>query len=301
MSCANLALIFRTAPKTVAVGARGCTGAGEPGSRTEGENVTDLVPLKAVLEDISAHRSTIGCVIPADNEEDSITQVIESLLGQTRLPDIIHVVVNDTSDATVRRASQFAGPHEVVTDLGEQFTEVFVHDIGGNPHTKIGALNYGFTLVEGYDYLLGVDAGTVVDARAVEYLEAEAVSDSSIGSISLTSAVAPRSRNPAVPAGEVSLFSVQALRDVMTENHQSMPWTQDDRVGDSLLSLQMLRAGYLTKTRPCVRTDVRVRGLQSLGTVRNRFVRVAFVGLVAGSLSLAAVIALIRRRHGYEV
>ncbi|MGN6218979.1 MAG: glycosyltransferase family 2 protein, partial [Microbacterium sp.] len=138
----------------------------------------------AVLDDGAVQRSTIGCVIPAYNEEASIAAVIEGLLAQTRVPDVIHVVVNNTSDATVRIASEFAGPHEVVTELGEQFTEVFVHDIGKNPDKKVGALNYGYTLVEGYDYLLGVDGDTVADARAVEYLEAEAVSDTRIGGIS---------------------------------------------------------------------------------------------------------------------
>ncbi len=138
---------------------------------------------ETVLDDTSVHRSTIGCIIPAYNEQESIAQVIESLLAQTRVPDVIHVVVNNTSDATVKIASQYAGPHELLTELGEQFTEVFVHDIGKNPDKKVGALNYGYTLVEGYDYLLGVDGDTVADAKAVEYLESEAVSDTRIGGI----------------------------------------------------------------------------------------------------------------------
>ena len=139
---------------------------------------------ESVLDDAIVGRSTIGCVIPAYNEEESIADVIESLLGQTRVPDVIHVVVNNTSDKTVKIASQYSGPHEVVTELGEQFTEVFVHDIGKNPDKKVGALNYGFALVEGYDYLLGVDGDTIADPKAVEYLEGEAMSDTRIGGIS---------------------------------------------------------------------------------------------------------------------
>src|SRR5690606_33095468 len=72
----------------------------------------------AVLESTSTQRSTIGCIIPAYNEEASIAGVITSLLAQTRVPDVIHVVVNNTTDATVRIASEFAGPHEVRTELG---------------------------------------------------------------------------------------------------------------------------------------------------------------------------------------
>ena len=314
---------------------------------------------EAVLDDGPVHRSTIGCVIPAYNEEASIAQVIEGLLAQTRVPDVIHVVVNNTSDATVRIASEFAGPHELVTELGEQFTEVFVHDIGKNPDKKVGALNYGYALVEGYDYLLGVDGDTVADPRAVEYLESEAVSDTRIGGISAIYSIDDRpikgpvakflitgqrsqfaafnlhnllrGRNMAVLGGQFSIFSTQALRDVMAANRQSTPWVKDSEVEDSLLSLQIKSAGYLTKISPFARADVggmttlraldaqqvkwtygaielmwpgqrgdtkgqpfhpnlRVRWLENFGMLTNLFVRVAFVLLLAGSLSIGAFV-----------
>ncbi len=313
----------------------------------------------SVLDDSSAHRSTIGCIIPAYNEEESIAQVIEGLLGQTRVPDVIHVVVNNTSDATVKIASQYAGPHEVVTALGEQFTEVFVHDIGKNPDKKVGALNYGYTLVEGYEYLLGVDGDTVADPRAVEYLESEAVSDTRIGGISAVYTIDDkpikslmgrfliagqrsqfaafnmqnllRGRNMAVLGGQLSIFSTQALRDVMRANHQSTPWVKDSEVEDSLLSLQIKSAGYLTKINPLSRAHVggmttlrgldaqqvkwtygaielmwpgqrgdtkgqpfhpnlRLRWLENLSMLTNFFVRVAFLTLLAGSLSIGAFV-----------
>ncbi|BDV29754.1 glycosyltransferase family 2 protein [Microbacterium terricola] len=238
----------------------------------------------SVLENTTGHRSTIGCVIPAYNEEESIAAVIQSLLDQTRVPDVIHVVVNNTSDATVRIASDFSGPHEISTELGEQFTEVFVHDIGKNPDKKVGALNYGYALVEGYDYLLGVDGDTIAGPRAVEYLESEAVSDTRIGGISAIYSIDDRpikgfigkfliagqrtqfaafnmqnllrGRNMAVLGGQFSIFSTTALREVMTANHQSTPWVKDSEVEDSLLSLQIKSAGYLTKISPFARADV---------------------------------------------
>ncbi|MCP2638087.1 glycosyltransferase family 2 protein [Microbacterium sp. HD4P20] len=330
--------------------------------RTAAASDADLAlpdDFEAVLDDTSVHRSTIGCVIPAYNEEQSIAQVIESLLGQTRVPDVIHVVVNNTSDATVKIASQYAGPHEITTDLGEQFTEVFVHDIGKNPDKKVGALNYGYTLVEGYDYLLGVDGDTVAGARAVEYLESEATSDSRIGGISaiysiddkpITGLVPKflitgqrsqfaafnmhnllRGRNMAVLGGQFSIFSTQALREVMAQNHQSTPWVKDSEVEDSLLSLQIKSAGFLTKISPFARADVggmttmraldaqqvkwtygaielmwpgqrgdtkgqpfhpnlRVRWLENFGMLTNMFVRLAFLMLLAGSLSIGAFV-----------
>ncbi|KTS92217.1 glycosyl transferase [Microbacterium testaceum] len=313
----------------------------------------------AVLENTSVHRSTIGCVIPAYNEEESIAAVIEALLGQTRVPDVIHVVVNNTSDNTVKIASEYSGPHEVVTDLGEQFTEVFVHDIGKNPDKKVGALNYGYSLVEGYDYLLGVDGDTIADSKAVEYLETEAVSDSRIGGISaiytiddrpIKGVVAKfltagqrtqfaafnlqnmlRGRNMAVLGGQFSIFSTNALRDAMKQNHQVTPWVKDSEVEDSLLSLQIKSAGYLTKISPYARADVggmttlsgydaqqvkwtygaielmwpgqrgdtkgqpfhpnlRLRWFENFGMLTNLFVRVAFLTLLAGSLSIGAFV-----------
>lgn len=229
-------------------------------------------------------RPTIGCVIPAYNEAESIGMVLESLLGQTRLPDVIHVIVNNTTDDTVAIASTFAGPHTRRINGEEQFTEVYVHDIGKNPDKKVGALNYGFTLVEGCDYLLGVDGDTTAEPHAIESLEAEIASDTRIGGISaiysiddspFTGVMAPfliagqraqfaafnmqnmlRGRNMAVLGGQFSIFSTKALRQVMVDNHQSTPWVKDSEVEDSLLSLQIKSAGYLTKISAQARADV---------------------------------------------
>jgi cellulose synthase/poly-beta-1,6-N-acetylglucosamine synthase-like glycosyltransferase len=313
----------------------------------------------AVLENTNLHRSTIGCVIPAYNEEESIADVIEALLKQTRVPDVIHVVINNTSDNTAKIAAGYAGPHEITTDLGEQFTEVFVHDIGKNPDKKVGALNYGYSLVEGCDFLLGVDGDTIADPKAVEYLETEAISDSRIGGISaiftiddrpIKGTVAKfliagqrtqfaafnlqnllRGRNMAVLGGQFSIFSTNALRDAMKANHQSTPWVKDSEVEDSLLSLQIKSAGYLTKISPYARANVggmttlkgydaqqvkwtygaielmwpgqrgdtkgqpfhpnlRLRWFENFGMLTNLFVRVAFLVLLAGSLSIDAFV-----------
>lgn len=321
--------------------------------------VTYIEDFQAVLESTSVHRSTIGCIIPAYNEEETIGDVLESLLAQTRVPDVIHVVVNNCTDSTVAIASQYAGPHTVMTSLGEQFTEVFVHDIGKNPDKKVGALNYGYALVEGYDFLLGVDGDTIAEERAVEYLETEAVSDTRIGGISAIysidirpiKGVIPRflisgqrtqfaafnlqnllrGRNMAVLGGQLSIFSTSALRAVMAENHQMTPWVRDSEVEDSLLSLQIKSARYLTKISPYARATVggmttlraydaqqvkwtfgaielmwpgqrgdtkgqpfhpnlRQRWFENFGMLTNLFVRLAFITLLAGSLSINAFV-----------
>ncbi|HXH34643.1 MAG TPA: glycosyltransferase [Plantibacter sp.] len=238
------------------------------------------------VNSLPEYRATIGCIIPSYNEEESLPSVLASLLEQTRMPDVIHVVINNTTDRSVEVAAPYAGPHSRVDEDGhEQFTEVFIHDIGKNPDKKVGALNYGFTLVEGYDYLLGVDGDTVADPTAIESLEAEIVSDTRIGGISAIFSIDDepfkkqlvpafliagqrtqfaafnmqnmlRGRNMAVLGGQYSIFSVQALRDAMEQNHQSTPWVKDSEVEDSLLSLQIKSAGYLTKISARARADV---------------------------------------------
>ncbi len=65
--------------------------------------------LMADVEALPVFRPVIGCVVPAYNEAESIEAVLRSLLKQSRLPDQIHVVVNNTVDDTFGLAARFAG------------------------------------------------------------------------------------------------------------------------------------------------------------------------------------------------
>ncbi len=238
----------------------------------------------ADVESLPTYRPVIGCVVPAYNEAETIAAVLRSLLKQTRVPDQIHVVVNNTTDDTFDIAAKFAGPRSRTRRGVTQTTEVFVHDIGENPHKKVGALNYGFSLLPQADYLLGVDGDTTLAKDCVERLEEEITSDTRIGGISAIysiddrghrGAVAPlliagqraqfaafnmqnmlRGRNMAVLGGQCSIFSMKGLREVMVANRQSTPWVSDSEVEDSLLSLQIKSAGYLTKISARARANV---------------------------------------------
>ncbi|WP_343061601.1 glycosyltransferase family 2 protein [Nocardioides luti] len=236
------------------------------------------------VQSIPTYRPTIGCVIPAYNEGETIAGVLDSLLQQTRLPDAIHVIINNTSDDSVEVASHYAGPHTRQTATGEQSTVIYVHDIGKNPDKKVGALNYGYSLVETMDYLLGVDGDTTPEPDAVEHLINEIASDDRIGGISAVYSIDDsalkgpiekfliagqraqfsafnmqnmlKGRNMAVLGGQFSIFSTQALRDVLRDSHQRTPWVNDSEVEDSLLSLQIKSAGYLTKISARARAHV---------------------------------------------
>ncbi|GAA4113883.1 hypothetical protein GCM10022215_11510 [Nocardioides fonticola] len=240
--------------------------------------------------DLPTYRPTVGCVIPAYNEAETIAAVLDSLLHQTRLPDVIHVIVNNSTDATVEIASHYAGPHTRMTATGEQSTAVYVHDIGENPDKKVGALNYGYQLVEHMDYLLGVDGDTTPEPDALEHLVDEIASDHRIGGISAIYSIDDsalegvkskflvagqraqfaafnmqnllRGRNMAVLGGQFSIFSTDALRQVLISSHQQTPWVRDSEVEDSLLSLQIKSAGYLTKIS--ARSRAHVGGMTTL-------------------------------------
>ena len=119
---------------------------------------------------------------------------------------------------------------------------IYVHDIGKNPDKKVGALNYGYLLVERLDYLLGVDGDTTPEPDAVEHLERrdlERRPRSAASPRSTRSTTAPlkgsmakfliagqraqfaafnmqnllHGRNMAVLGGQFSMFSIQALRE----------------------------------------------------------------------------------------
>ena len=240
-------------------------------------DISSLVPAEFGGPQAAEERrhATISCVIPAYNEESTIADVLSSLLSQTRLPDAIHVVINNTDDDTPEIARRFEGEHQRVVK-GEVFTTVVhVHDIGANPDKKVGALNFGYYVSRGHDYILGVDGDTTLDRRCVEWLEKEMVSDPRIGGISaiytfdktrVKGAMARfllagqraqfagfnmdnlvRGRNMAVLGGQCSLFNVRALESVMYRHHQAAPWVRDSEVEDSKLSLQIKDAGFSTK------------------------------------------------------
>jgi biofilm PGA synthesis N-glycosyltransferase PgaC len=242
-------------------------------------------PLVLAQPESVVHRTArISCIVPAYQEEESIRATIESLLGQTRVPDIIHVVVNNSNDGTAYEARQFAGPHEIEYRGQKQQTEVVVHDIGKNEDKKVGALNYGYSWSVGADFILGVDGDTILDKHCVEALENEMVSDTRIGGISAIYTIdyaeaknfggkvliagqraqfagfnldnLLRGRNMAVLGGQASLLRVEALEKVMVENNQNNPWVTDSAVEDSLLSLQIRSAKFSTKISATARATV---------------------------------------------
>lgn len=242
---------------------------------------SELLP---VIQQEVKRYATIACIIPCYNEEDTIADVLTSLLAQTRMPDSIHVVVNNTDDDTLEIARKFEGNHSRTVKGHRYDTEVFIHDMGVNPDRKVGALNYGWRFARGYDYLLGVDGDTSLHHHAVEWMEQEMVDDPRIGGLSAIYSIDKskvsggtakflvagqraqfagfnmdnlvRGRNMAVLGGQCSLFSMRALESVMMRHHQNAPWVRDSEVEDSKLSLQIKESGFSTKISSRARANV---------------------------------------------
>lgn len=228
----------------------------------------------------------VVAVIPAYNEEESIASVLEGLLHQTRLPDEIHVVVNNTSDDTVYEASKYEGTHKLRKKLGLVACEIFVHDIGKAAGKKVQALNYGYNLAKksGADYFLGVDGDTVLDRKALDFMVDEMEGDSRVGGLSaiygfedvrgggalsqflLAAQKAQfvsfnldnllKNRTMSVIGGQGSVFRMKALDAVCKHFLQDNPWVMDSEVEDSLLSIQIKKIGYQTKISARARANV---------------------------------------------
>lgn len=242
----------------------------------------EFTPEDLVIDQPTPH-GRIACIIPAYNEAETIEQVLQGLLAQTRLPDSVHVIINNSSDASFDIARGYAGQYSVERNDREQSTTIYVHDMGRVGDKKVGALNYGFRLAAGAEYLLGVDGDTVLEPNALELLEAEIASDPRIGGISAIYTVDNdarrplaslllagqraqfaafnlqnllRGRNMAVLGGQASIFRMSVLEEVMGHYHQHTPWVSDSEVEDSLLSLQIKNLGYSTKISATARATV---------------------------------------------
>ncbi|MEV6055731.1 glycosyltransferase family 2 protein [Streptomyces sp. NPDC052107] len=124
-------------------------------------------------------------LVPARNEEAGVLTSLESLAAQTRRPDLIVVVVNNSTDRTEEYARRFAD------DEDTPLTVVLTFD--NNPHKKAGALNFGLRwlreavggrLDNRVRHVLVMDADTELHPRFIERARNVIASDPELGGVS---------------------------------------------------------------------------------------------------------------------
>ncbi|MEV0891810.1 glycosyltransferase family 2 protein [Promicromonospora sp. NPDC050262] len=116
--------------------------------------------------------SRVVVLIPAHNESEGITETVTALSRQTRPPDEILVVSDNSTDDTV--------------DLARR-TGAHVTETVGNTHKKAGALNQALSTVlprlEDDDFVLVQDADSVLDPGFVESALAHLTADDQLGAV----------------------------------------------------------------------------------------------------------------------
>lgn len=201
----------------------------------------------------------IVALIPAYNEEGSISATIESVLAQTRVPDVIVVVPNGCSDDTAEIARQFP---------------VTVMELPRLEHKKSEALNlawseYGVDA----DLVISMDADTVFPSNAVADWEGEFLGNRNLGgSTSKFTIQGPgiltriqksefsagidaslRKGSTTVLAGAGACFDGDILRDVASRPDREGPWSYTSQVEDFELTYRIREMGFKCQVSPKVR------------------------------------------------
>jgi cellulose synthase/poly-beta-1,6-N-acetylglucosamine synthase-like glycosyltransferase len=207
-------------------------------------------------------KDCVAVIVPARNESDQIIPTLESLVGQTRRPDMIVVVANNCTDngMTAGYARSFAG--------------VTVIEMDNNPHLKAGALNYGLRslLVDGAipEYIVTIDADTILApdfiGNAVHVLAHQpkvgvvsAVCDgkNNLGGSWYQRALTALQRaeyaragftrirmNIHTMSGAGAVIRGEAVRDVLQDRGLLFAETADNLVEDFELTLELKRHGW---------------------------------------------------------
>jgi biofilm PGA synthesis N-glycosyltransferase PgaC len=209
-------------------------------------------------------------VVPAHNEQESIGPTIKALLSQTRAPDRIVIVCDNCSDRTAQIARSF----------GRRITVI---ETVGNRDRKVGALRAAWQqyVAYGYDYMLGVDADTVLSDNTLADLEFEMETSPKVGGVMARYTFDPdmastrwarllirmqrmefaawtldmlhRKRSTYVLGGQATLFRVTALQEVVDSEHRLSPWDPEAQVEDMELTWALKARRWETKVSSTAR------------------------------------------------
>jgi poly-beta-1,6-N-acetyl-D-glucosamine synthase len=219
------------------------------------------VDLRAIGEDDTITqpiRPKIIALVPAHNEAEDIANTIESLLKQTRVPDEVIIISDNSTDDTVEIARRFP---------------VRVMETEGNKHRKSGALNLAWNeYCQDADLIVCADGDTILPPHAVadwerEFLADENLAGSSSQPIMTGYGYLPRLQRYEfaksatmtlargwcrVVSGTGCAFRNAALKEAARLPNQSGPWTYESVVEDYHLTYRLRQAGWKCKMSPTV-------------------------------------------------
>ena len=211
----------------------------------------------------------IVCFVPAHNEEADIARTLDALLTQTRRIDRIVVVLDNCTDATGEIARRYRG--------------ITVMETIGNQDKKVGALAQAWnSYAHGYDFMLGVDADTVLAPDCVAQLEDEMVRKPNVAGVMARYTFDERlatswwsrqliraqrldfaqwlmdigskpDRETYVLGGQATLFRIDHLREVVATHERIAPWDPTAQVEDMELTWRLNEAGRKTLTSETAR------------------------------------------------
>lgn len=213
------------------------------------------------LAQVKPRTQGIVALVPAHNEESDIARTVDALLSQTRKIDRIVVILDNCTDGTEKILARYKG--------------ITVMKTVANIDKKVGALTQGWQRYSHlYDFVLGVDADTVLAPDAVEQLETEMLRvpsaagvmarytfDVNLGTTffarqliraqrmdfaSWLTDIMARNRSTYVLGGQATLFRVKHLQEVTDRHERNSPWDPDAQVEDMELTWRLHEAGRKT-------------------------------------------------------
>lgn len=214
----------------------------------------------------------MAVLLPAHNEEQDIEACLDSLVTQTRTPDLIVVIADNCTDDTVKIARRYRG--------------VKVIETVGNTDAKVGALATGYAefLAGGaFDVMVSMDADVVLDPECLADLEAELLKTPSAAAVSAKYHFAEgtggwfnrqlvraqkmdftqfqvraneRARKTTIVGGQCSAFRFSAVDEVTRRHHRPAPWTNETATEDAQLGLELQEIGWTTVMSATARAQI---------------------------------------------
>jgi len=200
--------------------------------------------------------STVTVIVPAYNEEVGIASTIEGLLEQDapdwlRITDVV-VVVNNSTDRTAEIARRYP---------------VTVLEMRHNRHKKSGAMNHGWQRHgRGSDFVLTMDADTVLLPDTVEKMARELIDNPVLGAVCARYWAKDgrglvrrlqrleyaryddmrelRGWKVNVASGAAAMYRQMALQEVVELRGRPEPWDNESLIEDYALTLDLKTRGW---------------------------------------------------------